>query len=250
MKVKVMSESGHEYEVDTEELTCTCPHWRYRCHNYSTTHPNRICKHLDKVFIDNPELAPMAYRINDPSSVAVESSDGKVRYPRIIFEPYVTLINNSISAFSNLIKKHYVCGSYRRMKDMISDLDVLLVTTEDMVFPDEFFDYFEVMPGYKVDKLWRGARVTGKKASYKINDLVQVDFMLVPEESLPFALCHFTGSKEENIELRRVAGTKHHSLSQYGLRNDEDGKTYIYGIKTEEDLYKWLGLPYKQPWQR
>lgn len=248
MKINVNGSGNSIYEIDTEELTCTCPHWRYRCHNYSKMHPGRYCKHMHQLFEDRPELAPKEYRTTNPSDVAVVEDD-KIRYPRILFEPYVKLINNIIKIFPN-ITFHEVCGSYRRQKDFISDIDILLTTSPDMSFPDEFLDFIEKLQGYDVERLWRGDKGTGKKVSYKINKLFQIDFILVPEESLPFALAHFTGSKEENIELRRIAAKRKHSLSQYGLKSDADGVTYTYGIKTERDLYDWLGVPYKEPWSR
>jgi DNA polymerase (family 10) len=87
------------------------------------------------------------------------------------------------------------------------------------------------------------------KAAYMIDGYIHVDFKVVPEESWAFSLCHFTGSKAENIRLRKAALSKGLSLSEYGFK-DKDGRIHTYGLKTERDIYEYLGLPYVEPWNR
>jgi DNA polymerase (family 10) len=86
------------------------------------------------------------------------------------------------------------------------------------------------------------------KGGYLIDGFVHVDFKLVPKESWAFSLCHFTGSKYENIELRRRALSKGVTLNEYGFFRDGERINGIFN--TEEDIYNFLQLPYKLPQSR
>lgn len=108
-----------------------------------------------------------------------------------------------------------------------------------------FLDYLENVLGYKlIQEIGRG----NAKAAYMIDGFVHVDFMCIQTESWPFALLHFTGSKGTNIDMRRRANQMGYTLNQYGL-TDDSGKV-VEGIKTEKEIFEFLQLPYKQPWDR
>lgn len=242
MKLEVQGSGDSIYEVDTELITCTCPNFRYRCRHFGITNPDRMCKHIFKVFNDHPELKPAAIiQAEKKLPKAGEDADGKVRYPRAIFDPYVSEIRSVMAAFS-IVSKYEFCGSYRRLASRVSDLDVLIVLDPSTKSPDVIFDYCENILNYS--RLWRGQ----KKASYKIDGYIQVDFKIVPIESWVFSLCHYTGSKGENIRLRRRANDKGLTLNEYGIYRGEE---FVGNdIKTEEDLYSFLELPYKTPYER
>jgi len=235
----IIIKGSKDYEVNTEEVTCTCPHFRYRCSHFPKYSMDRLCKHLVQAYEENPQLKPIELKKSEPN----ENGDGKIRYPRDIFRQYIDMINEAINANKHIIKKYLICGSYRRLKSEISDLDYLIVLEDGVNSPSLFFNYITSIGGIK---LWEG----DKKGSYKFDGFVQVDFRVISEESFPFASSYFTGSKEENIRLRRIAASMKHSLSEYGLRSDEDGQIHTYGIKTEADLYNWLNQEYKEPWMR
>lgn len=89
-------------------------------------------------------------------------------------------------------------------------------------------------------KLWRG----DLKASYNLDGRFQVDFKVVPKKSWPFALLHFTGSKEENIRLRAISNRKGYKLNEYGFNDN------TFNIKTEKEIYEFLNQIYKEPQNR
>lgn len=243
MITEVQSDSGSIYTIDTEELTCTCPHWKYRCRHYSKDKEGRLCKHLIGFFDLHPELKPKSLIQADKNmDRAGVDEDGKMRFPRSAFDKFVSEINSVLREFNQIIDKYEVCGSYRRLEKRVSDLDYLLVVKEGKDV-NEVFNYFENVMFY--EKLWRG----DLKASYKILGMVQVDFKVVPIDSWAFAICHFTGSKYENIRLRNRAHQLGYSLNEYGL-TDSEGNLNYFNIKTEQDIYQWLQLPYKYPWDR
>jgi DNA polymerase (family 10) len=82
-----------------------------------------------------------------------------------------------------------------------------------------------------------------------IDGIVHIDFKAVPEESWPFATLHFTGSKAHNIKMRQRALQLGYSLSEYGFK-DKEGIISNQGCQTEEDIFKFLRMPYKEPWDR
>lgn len=244
MKFEVKGSSVNPYVVDTEEITCTCPNWKYKCRHHPIDSESRLCKHLIQVFNDHPELKP-GWMIRQESSLneaTTTDPDGKVRYPRSIFDIYVSDIKSVLGQYSTEIKKYEFCGSYRRLAEKVADIDVLLVVNEGQT-AEELFDYLENILEYK--KILRGP----VRASYIIDGYIQVDFKVVPEGAWAFSLCHFTGSKVENIRLRRRASDMGYSLSEYGFK-DSTGKVDTFGITTEQGVYEFLKLPYVEPWNR
>jgi len=138
-------------------------------------------------------------------------------------------------------KKISPAGSVRRMKETIGDVDILVATAE----PKKVIDYFISLPG--VVKIW-GQGPT--KASIRLNEArlpdgqgFDVDLRVLPEKEFGSALQYFTGSKEHNIVLRKIAIDQGMKLNEYGLFK---GKKML-ASETEEEIYKALGLVYIEP---
>ena len=123
------------------------------------------------------------------------------------------------------IKEISLAGSLRRMKETIGDVDFLVISDK----PKKAIDFFVSLPG--VVKIW-GQGTT--KASVRTKEGFDMDIRVVPKKSYGSALQYFTGSKEHNIATRKIAIDKGFKLNEYG-------------IKTEEGVYKALGLPYIEP---
>ena len=127
-----------------------------------------------------------------------------------------------------------VAGSLRRMKETVGDVDILAVTTN----AGSLSNFFVKMPEV--------AKVLGSgetKSSVLLRDGLQVDLRVVEEKSYGSALMYFTGSKDHNIALRKLAIEKGLKLSEYGLFRKE---SQIAG-GTEEEVYNELGLEYVPP---
>ena len=136
-------------------------------------------------------------------------------------------------------------GSFRRKKETIGDLDLLVETTEPKAVMDRFLGLGAV------------DAVIGKgdhKSAVKLLRGPQVDLMaMAPGEAGPY-LVHFTGSKEHNVKLRARARDRGWSLSEYGfLRIGEDGEPLTGAaaerrtFPTEDETYAFLDLPYIDP---
>jgi DNA polymerase (family 10) len=129
-------------------------------------------------------------------------------------------------------------GSYRRGKETVGDLDVLVVAAA----PAAVMDRFAAFPGV-ADVLGRGET----KMSVRLTTGFQIDLRIVPSESFGAAWQYFTGSQAHNIELRSRARQRGLKINEYGVFKVHDGQeTYVAGA-TEQEVYATLDLPLIPP---
>jgi DNA polymerase (family 10) len=129
-----------------------------------------------------------------------------------------------------------LAGSYRRGKETVGDLDVL-VTSDDV---ETVMDCFARLPDI--------ASVTARgdtKMSVRLDNGFQIDLRVVPEESFGAALQYFTGSKDHNVQLRGRAKQKGLKVNEYGVFHVTTDK-YVAG-RSEADVYAKLELPLFPP---
>jgi DNA polymerase (family X) len=136
-------------------------------------------------------------------------------------------------------------GSFRRKKETIGDLDLLVETDE----PRRVLDTFTGL-GVVDQVLNRGSA----KATVNLLRGPQVDLMVMPPGQAGTYLIHFTGSKEHNVKLRARARDRGWSLSEKGyLRIDEAGQPLtgdgaeLRTFPTEIEAYAFLELPFIEP---
>lgn len=128
-----------------------------------------------------------------------------------------------------------MAGSYRRGKDTIGDLD-LLVTCDDVeAVMDHFGEFAEVE-----DVIVRGST----KMSVRLFSGLQVDLRVVPDASFGAALQYFTGSKEHNVVVRGLAKQRGLKVNEWGVyRSEGDDQGEQLAGATEKEVYAALGLP-------
>lgn len=147
--------------------------------------------------------------------------------------PLAHALADRISALRGVTQVE-LAGSFRRRKESVGDLDLLVCGGDAEAVMQAFTTHESV------------AEVLGHgdtKSSVRLKQGLQVDLRFVPEASYGAALLYFTGSKEHNIELRKLAIEKGLSLNEYGLTKGE--KTVA--ARTEEDVYRALGLAWIPP---
>lgn len=127
-----------------------------------------------------------------------------------------------------------IAGSIRRRKETVGDADLLVVSRR----PGPVMDFFVAQP-----EVLHVQTKGETKSSVKLKNGMDVDLRVVERESFGAALQYFTGSKDHNIELRRIAEKKGWKLNEYGLFK---GRRRIAG-RTEEEIYEALGLSYIPP---
>ena len=128
-----------------------------------------------------------------------------------------------------------VAGSIRRRKETVGDIDILVTTTNPLDVTD-FFTRMELVEDVVV------SGPTKSTVRLKENG-IDVDLRTFKDESFGSALMYFTGSKETNVELRRIAIAQGYKLSEYGVFM---GNKLLAG-RTEEEIFQFLGMSYIEP---
>jgi len=139
------------------------------------------------------------------------------------------------------VEKAVVAGSTRRRKETIGDIDILVISKK----PSTVIDYFTNMP--EVAHVIASGET---KSSIKLSSGLNVDLRVVPSESYGAALNYFTGSKDHNVELRKMAIEKGWKLNEYGLFSVKGKTETRVAGKAEEEIYKALGMEYIEPEMR
>ncbi len=132
------------------------------------------------------------------------------------------------------IEKMEMAGSYRRGRETVGDLDVLVVSQD----AQEIMDRFSELPDL-VSVTARGET----KMSIRIHSGLQIDLRVVAAKSFGAALQYFTGSKDHNVTVRGMARQRGLKINEYGVfQVDGDKEIYLAGA-SETDVYATLDLP-------
>ncbi|MGI9467431.1 MAG: DNA polymerase/3'-5' exonuclease PolX [Rubripirellula sp.] len=127
-------------------------------------------------------------------------------------------------------------GSYRRGRETVGDLDLLIVAEDRDLAMDHFEAYAE-----RSSTILRG----DTKISIRVGKAFQVDMRVVDENQFGAALQYFTGSQAHNIHTRRLAKERGLKINEYGVFSQEDDRQ-VAGA-TEEDVYASIGLSWIDP---
>lgn len=127
-----------------------------------------------------------------------------------------------------------VAGSYRRGKETVGDLDILVSAKANSPVMQKFVAYDEV-----VEIVSKGTT----RATVFLRNGLQVDLRVVEQLSFGSALHYFTGSKAHNIQVRRLGQQRGLKINEYGVFKGEQS---IAG-KTEASVFKAVGLPFIPP---
>jgi len=132
------------------------------------------------------------------------------------------------------VQQVVLAGSYRRCKETVGDLDILVTARDVNKIMDRFTAYDEV------------SKVLAKgdtRSTVILKSGLQVDLRVVDPECYGAALQYFTGSKAHNIEIRRLAQERKLKLNEYGMFK---GDKRVAG-ETEESVYRAVDLPWIPP---
>src|SRR5215217_7683635 len=184
-------------------------------------------------------------KIKDLSGLEKAASEGRLRNIQGFSQNKEETILKKIQIFKKGRGRHLIgekravaAGSFRRMKETVGDIDYLVVSDS----PEKVMDYFVKMP--EVDE------VLGKgpsKTFVHLNNGMDADLFVVPEESFGSSLQYFTGSKEHSVAMRKIALAKGLHLNEWGIFDND--KKRIAGF-TEEEVYQVLDLDWIPPEMR
>ncbi|NLM30982.1 MAG: DNA polymerase/3'-5' exonuclease PolX [Methanomicrobiales archaeon] len=196
--------------------------------------------------IDDLEAAATAGRIRDLPGFGEKSEENilaGIRMRRMAGKrhllgyilPTARDIEQRLSALES-VGRVSLAGSVRRRKETIGDVDILATSTR----PEDVMEAFVSLPGVS-RILVRGTT----KTSVVLTTGIQVDLRVVDDAHYGAALQYFTGSKEHNIALRKLAIARNWRLNEYGLVDLADGR--MIAGEDEVGVYRALDLAWIPP---
>ncbi len=160
------------------------------------------------------------------------------RFPLGVALPLAQEIESRLEKVKGVIKAA-CAGSLRRRQETIGDLDFLVACPERLV-PSEIegsrrvvMDFFTAMPEV-IHVFAKGPT----KTMVQLKNGIAADLRVVAEKSFGAALQYFTGNKDHNIKVRKIAIRRGYKLNEYGLFR---GKKQIAG-RNEKEIYEKLGM--------
>ncbi len=166
------------------------------------------------------------------SARATPSVDGG-RAPSERIDPVAERLVRALKAVPGTDRVE-AAGSFRRRRETVGDLDVLVTSSS----PEQVFDAFSALPDIR-DVRMRG----GTKETVVLTSGLQVDLRVVEPAAFGAALQYFTGSKDHNVHLRSIARARGLKVNEYGVFRDDQR---VAG-RTEEEVYASLGLAWVPP---
>ncbi len=165
---------------------------------------------------------------------AIEThAETEKRYKIAEVRPYVESLLDYLKAIAG-VNSVTAAGSYRRCRETVGDLDILVVAAKDSAVMDRFVAYDDV-----VDVLAKGAT----KSSVVLRCGLQVDLRIVAAESFGAALQYFSGSQAHNIAIRQIGHQHGLKINEYGVFKFEER---VAG-DTEAAVYQAIGLAWIPP---
>ena len=241
-KIKYLKELKKESPIDLENLTKVEGLGVKRIKQLWKELGVRNLKDLEKA-VDDHKVAPL-FRFGEKTEQNIMDSiqflkQGRGRFLLREIIPEVSRIEEKFKKIKGVVNMS-VAGSTRRRKETIGDVDFLVAVkdTTDKYIVEKIMNTFVSMDDV--------VKVVGKgetKSSIKTKKGLDMDLRLVPESSFGAALQYFTGSKEHNIALRRIAMKQGYKLNEYGLFK---GERKIKG-GAEEEIYEKLGMEWIPP---
>jgi DNA polymerase (family 10) len=132
------------------------------------------------------------------------------------------------------VKEVVVAGSYRRRKETVGDLDILVTCKKGSEVMERFVNYEDVKKVISEGKT---------RSTVQLRTGLQIDVRVVPQVSYGAALHYFTGSQAHNIAVRKMGVREKLKINEYGVFRGEDR---VAG-KSEQEVYEQVDLPYIEP---
>ncbi|NLE02302.1 MAG: DNA polymerase/3'-5' exonuclease PolX [Fibrobacter sp.] len=132
------------------------------------------------------------------------------------------------------VNKMVVAGSFRRKKETVRDIDILITGEQPSVIFSQFLKFPEIQ---------RIISHGDTRTTVVLHSGIQVDVRIVVEVSYGAALHYFTGSKAHNIGIRKRGVKLGLKINEYGIYR---GSTRIGG-ENEEEVFKAVNLPFIEP---
>ncbi len=128
-----------------------------------------------------------------------------------------------------------LAGSLRRCREIVKDIDLVAAAAD----PGPLISFFTAL-----DNVSSVSAAGDTRASVRLKEGIGVDLRVVSKKQFPYALHHFTGSKEHNTALRHLARSRELKINEYGIFKSNNE---LIECRNEIDFFEALGLSYIAP---
>ncbi|MEF8848273.1 MAG: DNA polymerase/3'-5' exonuclease PolX [Candidatus Thermoplasmatota archaeon] len=233
-KVKKLEELKENTPIDIERLTAV-----------ETLGPKKIKKLYDELKIknlDDLENAAKKNKIRKLEGFGEKTEENILKNiefarkekNRFLLGFVLPEAKKIISSLEKKVDMIELAGSIRRKRATIGDVDILVVSSN----PVKTMDYFTSLNDVE-EVIAKGET----KSTVLVTGGIQIDLRIVKKESFGSALQYFTGSKDHNIAVRKIAIKNGYKLNEYGLFKGDDKKAG----ETEKEVYQSLGMQWIPP---
>jgi len=215
----------------------------------------KLFRELDIRTIDDLEKAAEAHRVRELKGFGEKTEEAILKGIRFLresggrfvlgfVESQIEELRARIASVKG-VKKAEIAGSARRKKETIGDLDILAIVDDDREAAERAMDVFVSMP--EVSHVYSRGET---RSSVRLGTGMDVDLRILDRASYGAGLLYFTGNKDHNIELRRIAIKKGFKLNEYGLFSISNGREKLIAREEEVQIYEHLGMTYIPPEMR
>ncbi|MFC2145137.1 DNA polymerase/3'-5' exonuclease PolX [Actinomycetota bacterium] len=194
--------------------------------------------------IDTLELACKKDKLMDLPGFGKKSQENILKGIRVLRKYqekylYGEVISEAVAVIEKIKSRKEVIraslgGSVRRKNEIVKDIDIVASTAD----PLSVMDFFTNMDEAE-DIIAKG----NTKSSIRIRSGINIDIRTVTDEQYPYALHHFTGSKEHNTAMRSMAKKMGIKMNEYGLFKDDK----LIKCKSEEDIFAVFSMDFIPP---
>ncbi|MBK1633219.1 DNA polymerase III [Thiohalocapsa halophila] len=244
-KIRTICETGHLPQL--EEAEERLPAALSDLLEISGLGPKRVKALHQDLHIDNLQDLKQAvaeHRVRELSGFGAKSEQALAdklaqwqgpaeRLPLIEAEEIARPLVHSLRGLDG-VDQVTIAGSFRRRKETVGDLDILVTAAEGTSVMERFTGYDEVS-----EVVSQGET----RATVLLRAGLQVDLRLVPAAAYGAALHYFTGAKAHNIAVRRLGVQRDLKINEYGVFHGDER----VGGRTEQEVYDAVDLPFIEP---
>lgn len=218
--------------------------------------PKKAAELVDKDGVQSiKELRERQELLNDKQKIGLKYyEDILKRIPRKEIENFKIALTKSFVKVASKEDTFEIVGSFRRGNEHSGDIDIIVSNgVNDNSILERFIGQLQ-KDGILLELLSKG-NIKSLTIGRLNDDSTprRIDFMFSPPKEFAFATLYFTGSKSFNVVQRRMANEQGYTLNEHGLYKFTDkkkGELVKETLSTEEDIFTFLNMIYKEPVER
>ena len=200
------------------------------------------------------QLKENSDKLNDTQKIGLKYYDPlQKRIPRDEIKEFEKEFEKVFKEVTPKGSKFEIVGSYRREANNSGDIDIIITNEENNI---ESFNKF--LDALIKEKIIIEVLTRGKMKSLTIGEIKdsiprRIDFLYSPPNEYAFATLYFTGSKAFNTVMRQRALNLGYTLNEHGLsemKSGKKGEKIDIDFPSEESIFEFLGMKYKEPKER